>query len=145
MASQRWFHSLRKVLFSTRSIFLVGHRHIFDINVPQFSLWFWYQCPNSCPNHFYQVLWTDIYPDFLNSILTLLLLYAHNIDSINAHISSVSVKLSQCIWYLNWADETSVPYGLEFWYQVSHLMPQNFDIVPLWLSHSHHTACIVRG
>ena len=44
----------------TRNIFRVGHRQIFDINVPLFSPWFWYQCPNSCPTYFNWELPLDI-------------------------------------------------------------------------------------
>ena len=33
------------------------------------------------------------------------------------------------------------PTWLRNWYQVSHRTAQNFDIVPLWLSHFHHIEC----
>ena len=34
------------------------------------------------------------------------------------------------------------PTWLRNWYQVSHRTAQNFDIVPLWLSHFHQIKCI---
>ena len=34
------------------------------------------------------------------------------------------------------------PTWLRIWYQVSHRTAQNFDIVPLWLSHFHQIKCI---
>ena len=38
----------------------------------------------------------------------------------------------------------SVPLGSEYWYQVSHLMAQNFDILPYSLSDIYHNACITQ-
>ena len=55
----------------------MGHPNFFDVNVSQIFLWFWYQCPTSCPNYATQVdpsfTWTRSGPMKLGQLLRVFL------------------------------------------------------------------------
>ena len=113
----------------------VGHRDFFDINVPQIFLKIWYQCPSSVPPTEHR-----FYPRMnhhsLHTPYTYILLYcafSYMKTTLTPNLTLKEKLQEGDMWCPTW---------LRIWYQVSQSQPQQFDIVPRWLSHCPRKACI---
>ena len=120
----------------TRFMVTVGHRDFFDINVPQIFLKIWYQCPSSVPPTEHR-----FYPRMnhhsLHTPYTYILLYcafSYMKTTLTPNLTLKEKLQEGDMWCPTW---------LRIWYQVSQSQPQQFDIVPRWLSHCPRKACII--
>ena len=131
----------------------VRHHHFFDINVPTKFPIFWYQCLIVCPKvpkkiHNTFGLYVPGSFIIISGQVVLSFLFLNYITLMHALMiqtqtwifwTEVCIGFGSVSLFHSW--QICVPIILLNWYQVSHYFYQNFDIVPLRLSHLDHNAC----
>ena len=126
VVNKQYFIRKWSKLKDTLSLVTVGHRDIFDINVPVIFLKFWYQCPTLVPSTEHR---------FYPHIGWVTILYRVTYFLLCLFTNDVTTPIPANTPLPNWIPSTSsnwtrISPDLEVWYQVSRSWLHNFDIVP---------------